>query len=117
MNNSSKIFAFLSYLFLVPGWLFVLVFRRKDAHAQFHARQSLTLNLIAFFLFAAWFVVTWLVIAIPFAGPLFAWFCFGIVIACFIYLVIAWIISMVRSFQAVKKPLPIIGNWAEKLPF
>ena len=117
MKISNKIFAFLSYLLLVPGWLFVLLFRRKDPHAQFHARQSLVLNLFAFLLLAAWFVVTWLVIAIPIVGPLFAWFTFAIVIAFFIFVVIAWVIGMVRSFQEIQKPLPIIGQWTQKLPF
>lgn len=117
MKISNKIFAFLSYLLLVPGWLFVLILRRKDEHARFHARQSLALNLFAFVLLAAWFVITWLVIAIPIAGPLFAWFMFAIVIAFLIYLVIAWVTGMVRSFQSKAKPLAIIGKWAQKLPF
>jgi len=117
MNNSSKIFAFLSYLLLVPGWLFVLLFRRKDPYAQFHARQSLLLNIFVFLLFVLWFVLTWLVIAIPIAGPIFAWFCFAIVIACLIFALYAWVSGLVRSLQAVQKPLPIIGRWTEKLPF
>jgi len=117
MTMKNKISAFLSYLLLVPGWLFVLLLRRKDPHAQFHARQSLIINLFAFLLLAAWFVITWLVIAIPIAGPLFAWFIFAIVIAIFISLVIIWVMGMIRSFQTVGKPLPIIGKWAQKLPF
>ena len=117
MNTSNKIFAFLSYLLLVPGWLFVLLFRRKDPYAQFHARQSLVLNLFVFLLFVLWFVLTWIVIGIPIAGAMFAWFCFAIVIACLIFAIYAWIVGMVRSIQAVQKPLPIIGQWAAKIPF
>ncbi len=117
MTITNKIYAFLSYLLLVPGWLFILLFRRKDQHAQFHARQSLVLNLFIFLLLVAWFVLTWLVIAIPIVGPLFAWFCFAVVIACLIFTVFAWVIGLVRSFQSVQKPLPIIGKWAENLPF
>ena len=117
MKISNKIFAFLSYLLLVPGCLFVLLFRREDEHALFHARQSLVINLSAFGIFAAWFVITWLVISIPIAGPLFAWFMFAVVIAFLIYVVMAWVTGMVRSFQSNVKPLPIIGNWAQKLPF
>jgi uncharacterized membrane protein len=117
MTITNKVYAFLSYLLLVPGWLFVLLFRRKDQHARFHARQSLVLNLFVFLLLAAWFVITWLVVSIPIIGPIFAWFVFAIVIAFFIYVVIAWVTGMVRSFQDVQKPLPIIGKWARKLPF
>lgn len=117
MTITSKIYAFLSYFLLVPGWLLVLLFRRKDPHARFHARQSLVLNLFACLLLAVWFVITWLVVAIPIAGPLFAWFMFAVVIAFSIFAAIAWVIGMVHSFQDVLIPLPIIGSWAKKLPF
>jgi uncharacterized membrane protein len=104
-------------LLLIPGWLIVLLFRRKDSHASFHARQSLVLNLFAFLVLVAWFVITWLVIGIPIIGAIFAWFAFAIVIAIFVFVVYGWIIGMVRSFQEVQKPLPLIGQWAQKLPF
>jgi uncharacterized membrane protein len=117
MKTSNKILAFLSYLLFVPGWLFVLIFRRKDEHAKRHARQSLMINLFAFLLLAIWFVITWLVIWIPIAGPILAWFFFALVIAILIYLMIAWVMGMLRSFNPDAKPLPLVGNWALKLPF
>jgi uncharacterized membrane protein len=117
MKTSSKILAFLSYLLFIPGWLFVLAFRRKDEHAKFHARQSLVINLFVLLLLIIWFVFTWLVIAIPIIGPLLAWFLFAIVIVILIYLVIAWVMGMLRSFNPDAKPLPLVGSWALKLPF
>lgn len=117
MKTSNKILAFLSYLLFIPGWLYVLIFRRKDEHAKFHARQSFIINLFAFLLLAIWFVSTWLLISIPIVGPMLAWFIFAIVIAILIYLVIAWVMGMLRSFNPDAKPLPLVGNWALKLPF
>jgi uncharacterized membrane protein len=117
MKTLSKIFAFFSYLLLVPGWLVGLIFFRKDAHVKFHAKQSLVINLIGVLILAIWFVITWLVVSIPLAGPILAWFLFAIVIAVFIYLVLAWVMGMVRSFNAGAKPLPLIGAWAQRLPF
>jgi len=117
MKTSQKILAFLSYLLFIPGWLFVLVFRRKDEHAKFHARQSLMINLFAFLLLVLWFVLTWLLIGILIIGPITACFLFAIVIAILIYLVIAWVMGMLRSFNPDAKPLPLVGNWALKLPF
>lgn len=117
MPTNTKISAFLAYLLLVPGWLYVLIFRRKDEHASFHAKQSLVINLFACLLILAWFVVTWLVVSIPIMGPIFAWFLFAIVIAFLVYLVIIWVMGMVRSFQPKSKPLAIVGKWAQKLPF
>jgi uncharacterized membrane protein len=116
MKTSSKIIAFLSYLLLVPGWLIALIFFRKDQHAIFHAKQSLVLNLFAVLLLVAWFVITWLSVSIPIIGPIFAWFAFAIVIALYIYALIAWITGMVRAFQSQTKPLALIGTWAAKLP-
>ena len=117
MTITTKIAAFLSYLLLVPGWLFVLIFRRKDSHASFHARQSMLINLLALVMIAAWFVVTWLVVSIPIMGPIFAWFLFAIVITAFIFLAVVWIMGMVRSFRENSRPLPLFGNWARKSPF
>lgn len=115
MKTSSKIFAFLSYLLLVPGWLLALIFFRKDEHVKFHAKQSLVLNIFVFLLLVIWFVVTWLLVGIPVFGPLVAWFAFAIVIAFYIYALIAWITGMARSFQSKIRPLALIGNWAAKL--
>jgi uncharacterized membrane protein len=117
MKTSNKILAFLSYLLFIPGWLFVLVFRRKDEHAKFHARQSLIINLFVFLLLVLWFVFTWLLVGISIIGPITAWFLFAIVIAIYIYLAIAWVMGMLRSFNPDAKPLPLVGNWAQKLPF
>jgi uncharacterized membrane protein len=117
MKTSSKIYAFLSYLLLVPGWLVVLIFFRKDEHAKFHAKQSLVLNLAAFLILVAWFALTWLLVSIAVIGPIVAWFGFAIVIVFYIYAVITWINGMIRSFQPGAKPLALIGTWAAKLPF
>ena len=117
MTKPNNIFAFLAYLLLVPGWLSVLIFCRKDELARFHARQSLILNLFVVMLFVGWFGVTWLVIGIPIAGPLLAFFLFATVLALLIFAVIVWIVGMVRALLSKKAQLPIIGNWAQKLPF
>ena len=114
---SSKILAFLAYLLLVPGWLVVLLFFRKDQHAKFHAKQSLVLNLFVFLLLVVWFVLTWLLVGVSFIGPLLAWFAFAIVIFFYIYALIAWITGMLRAFQPKAKPLALVGTWAAKLPF
>jgi uncharacterized membrane protein len=117
MKTLSKILAFLAYLLLVPGWLIVLIFFRKDEHAKFHAKQSLVLNVFVFLLLAFWFVVAWLLMSIPIMGPIMTWFAFAIVIAFYIFALIAWISGMINSFQPKTKPLALIGTWAAQLPF
>ena len=46
MSQSSRYLAFLSYLLSLPGALFVLLVRRDDLFAVYHARQSLRLAII-----------------------------------------------------------------------
>ena len=117
MTSTNKIFAFLSYLLLIPGWLFVLIFRRKHPSELGHARQSMMINLVPLLLLILWFVLTWLMLAIPIMGPLVAWFAFAIVLALLIFLIALWITGMVRSLRGDQKPLSIVGGWAAKLPF
>ena len=117
MTTANKIFAFLSYLLLIPGWLFVLIFRRKHPSELVHARQSMVINIAPILGIVLWFVLTWLVVAIPIMGPLFAWFAFALFIVVAIFLIIMWIIGMVRALRGIHKPLAIVGGWAAKLPF
>ena len=117
MTTSNKIFAFLSYLLLIPGWLFILIFRRKHPSELIHARQSMVLNLVPILGIVLWFVLTWLLVAIPIMGPLVAWFAFALFIVLGIFIVIMWIMGMIRALRGQQKPLAIVGGWAAKLPF
>ena len=117
MTTANKIFAFLSYLLLIPGWLFVLIFRRKHPSELGHARQSMVINLVPLLALVLWFVLTWLLIAIPIMGPLTAWFAFAIVITILFFLIALWITGMIRALRGEQKPLAIVGGWAAKLPF
>lgn len=117
MTSANKIFAFLSYLLLVPGWLIVLIFRRKQEPELIHARQSMVINLVAFLILVPWFVLTWLLVGIPLMGPLLAWFAFALVITVWIFFAILWIVGMIQALSGSQKPLAIVGGWAAKLPF
>ena len=117
MTTANKIFAFLSYLLLVPGWLFVLIFRRKHPSELGHARQSLMITLVPLLALVLWFVLTWLLLAIPIMGPMTAWFAFAVVLAVGIFLIALWFAGMIRALRGDQKPLAIVGGWAAKLPF
>ena len=117
MTSTNKVFAVLSYLLLVPGWLVVLIFRRKHDSELKHARQSMLINLGAFLFLVIWFVLTWLLVGIPLMGPMVAWFAFALVITIWITFAVLWFIGMVRALSGNQKPLAIVGGWAAKLPF
>jgi uncharacterized membrane protein len=117
MTSINKIFAFLSYLLLIPGWLFVMIFRRKHPSELGHARQSMVITLMPLIGLVFWFVLAWVAFVIPTFGSLLAWFGFAILIAVGIFLVILWFMGMIRALRGDEKPLAVVGNWAARLPF
>ena len=115
MSKPSKTLAFLAYLLSILGWLYVLLFHRKDELAFYHARQSMMLTLLAIVTPAVWIVVGWALAWIPLVGPLTAASLFSLTIAIYIFLAVAWIVGMIYALQAKMKPLPIVGGWTERL--
>ena len=110
MTLSSRISAFIAYLFLIVGWLFVLIFRRNDPFARFHARQSLTLTVAAVVIPLAWAVFAWVITWIPYAGFILAASAFALVIALAIVWIVVWIMGMVNALRGAEKPVPIFGS-------
>jgi uncharacterized membrane protein len=107
--------AFLAYLLGPLGSLYVLIFRRNDHFAVYHAVQSLGLCLVAIGLFAGWLVIGWLIMWIPLGGVL-SFGLFGLVIAGWLFAFVVWIIGMVRALKGEVAALPMVGRWAEGLP-
>ena len=115
--RSNRVLAFLSYLLSVFGCLYVLFFQRQDKLAVYHAKQSLVLALVAVGSLVIWLLGSWVVSWIPLAGPLIAAAAFSQVILIGIFSVVSWVVGMVYALQARMKPLPLVGKWAERIPF
>jgi uncharacterized membrane protein len=115
VSKSSRNLAFLAYLLSIVGWLYVLLFQKKDKFAVYHAKQSMTLTIVAVATPAVWAVVAWILTWIPLAGPLVAAALFAMVIVIYLFLAVAWIVGMVYARQAKMKPLPVIGGWGERV--
>ena len=117
-SRPSRVPAFLAYLLLVVGWLFVLVAHRDDEFARFHTRQSIMLVLSAIVSLGAWAIFGWIISWIPFVGPVVATASFALVISVGLYLFVLWIVGMISVLQAKERPLsiPIIGRWIRRLP-
>ncbi|MBI4149945.1 DUF4870 domain-containing protein [Candidatus Woesearchaeota archaeon] len=100
LADDSKTWAFLAYLLSVVGFVLVLMTKKEDTYAMYHAKQS-------FILFLAW-VVTWIIGMIPLIGWLVAW-------VLVILLLILWIIGMLNALNGKQVPLPVIGGLADKV--
>lgn len=116
VDNSSRILAFLSYILLVVGALFILLFRRKDEFAAFHARQSLVFVIGALLAPAVWYGIAWLVMWIPGVGGALGLALFSGVLAAYLALIYGWLRGLIDSLNAQQRTMPLVGDWARYLP-
>ncbi len=116
MNQSSRYLAFFAYLLSIPGALYVLLARRDDPFAAFHAKQSLAIAVAAVMVPLAWAVVAWGGAWIPTAGPLIGLSLFALVIAAYIGLAISWVTGMVFALHGIVRPVPLVGSWVVRRP-
>ena len=115
MSKPKRHAAFLAYFLPIVGWLYVLLFHRKNEFAIYHAKQSMMLTMTAVGAPAAWVVVAWIVSWLPLAGPIISVALFALVILAYVFLAATWVIGMVYALQVKLKPLPIVGGWAERI--
>lgn len=115
MSKPRRTLAFLTYLLPVVGWLYVVLFRREDDLAVYHAKQSIVLTVAAVGAPAVWAVVAWITAWIPLVGSVIAAALFALVFLVYIVLAVSWVIGIVYALQAKMKPLPVVGGWAERL--
>ena len=116
MSEPKRHLAFLAYLLPIFGWLYVLLFQRKDKFAVHHAKQSVVLTIAALGTPVVWAIAAWIVAWFPLVGSVVAASLFAVVILAYIALVAIWVTGMVYALQAKMKPLPLVGGWAERIP-
>lgn len=107
--------ALFSYLVPYVGSLVVILTNRKNLFALYHACQALAIFLIALLTPVVWVLFALAVTWIPMAGPVLSAASFALVIAAFIVLVIAWIVGLVNSVRERLEPVPIFGDWGNRL--
>ncbi|MBV7333079.1 hypothetical protein KFU94_33585 [Chloroflexi bacterium TSY] len=108
--EASRIWALIAYLLLIVGWLLVLLLRRNDPFARFHANQSLRLSIMLVAIPSIWALFTWLVLFVRFAGPLVSASSFGLLIIFGCAFVIAWITGILNALRGKRRALPFFGG-------
>jgi uncharacterized membrane protein len=116
VSHSSRYLAFFAYLLSLPGALFVLLARRDDPFAVYHARQSLAIAIAAIVTPLVWAVVAWACAWIPTAGVLIGLSLFALVIAIYLGLLISWITGMIFALRGRARPVPLVGARATRRP-
>jgi uncharacterized membrane protein len=116
VSRSSRYFAFLSYLLSLPGALFVLLARRDDPFAVYHARQSLALAIVALVTPLVWAILAWGLAWIPLIGGALGIMLFALMIAVYVGLLIDWISGMAYALQGKAQRIPLTGPLAIRPP-
>lgn len=99
-----KIFGFLAYLLSLVGFLIVMLAKKENKFAMYHAKQGLVLfifEVIVYFVGGLIPVLGWFVI-LPVGG---------------IFVLVLKIMGIVNSLNGQEKPLPMIGQFGEKFNF
>lgn len=117
MSKSNEMAAFFAYLVPILGPLYALLAHRDEEFPVFHAKQSLILTVTAIGAPLLWGVFAWVVLWVPMVGPLVAIAAFSLVILVYTLLAVDWILGMINALRYELKPLPVVGRWAERIPF
>ncbi len=115
MSRPSPFPAVIAYLIPVIGWLYVYMFQRGNSLAVYHLRQAVGLAVFLIGTLLVWAVVAWIIAQIPFMVVLSVAL-FTIVIAAYLFGFVAWVMGMLNAAQNKSTPLPLIGQWASRLP-
>lgn len=114
MGSSEKLAAALGYI-PVLGWLYVLLAQSKSRFAIFHVRQAIGLVLFLALVLGGWALVMFVISWVPY-GFLVANALFALVLAAFIFGVIALVSGIVNASRGKPSVLPIFGRRALRLP-
>lgn len=101
--------ALLAYLLPVLGPAYILLLRKDDSFAKYHAIQSLTIILAMILAPAAWMLFSWLIALMPFGGVVAAYIS-ALVVAVYLAVVVSWIAGIVNALRARRVPVPFFGR-------
>ena len=115
MEISKRINAFIAYLLPILGWIYLLIFRRKDEFAMFHLKQAIGNFVLVIAVFAGWVVVLWGITWIPY-GFLVGVALFSLVMGASAVAVISWLMGVINALRGQVAFLPIMGRTINRLP-
>ncbi len=114
MSGAYRLSAVLAYLPVI-GWLYVYLFQRQNKSALYHLRQSIGLFLFLAAAMAMWAAVAWILAWIP-SMAVVGVSLFTLVIAVYLFGLVAWVMGILNAVRDKSNPLPWFGRWASRLP-
>lgn len=113
-NIASRVGAALAYIPIL-GWLYVILVQRRNAFAMYHLKQSIGWVLFLIVVLAIWALAAWVLAWIPYAFVV-SIALFALVIAAYLYGVVALLLGVRNALRARAVPLPVFGERANRLP-
>ncbi len=103
-EDDTKLFAFLGVFLTVIGFIIVYAMKKDNKYAMYYGKQGLVL-------FIGWMAV-WVLAMILFRIPII-----GLIIIWAMYLVMGllWVLGMIYALSGKMKPIPVIGQFADKI--
>jgi uncharacterized membrane protein len=102
-----KIACLLAYLFSWLGGLIIFLIEKENKFVKFHALQALILGILEWIIIIVFF---WILGWIPFAGIAFWIIGWLLLVACYVFAIIA----IVKSFQGERYYIPFLRKLVDK---
>jgi uncharacterized membrane protein len=116
-DDEGKIFAFLAYLLGIIGFLIVLLAKKDNKFAMYHAKQSLVLSIVALIVWIPAAIITALIGWIPVIGWIIAILIWIVVMIVMLGLFVLLVIGIINALSDKMQPLPVIGKFGDKFNF
>jgi uncharacterized membrane protein len=114
MSDRERILAFVAYIPVI-GWIYIWYANRNAGFALFHLRQSVGLILFLLAVFGSWIAIGWALAWVPYMAVL-SIALFALVIASWIFGIIAWLLGVANAFNGKVAYLPVMGEIFNRLP-
>jgi len=112
---SEKILCLIAYIFSLPGAILVRFAGKKNSFCLHHARRSAELFLFLLFLFVDWYIITYILLIIPYAGFPLAMSLFGIIVAAWLFSLVLCIMGIVKALQGKTVIFPFVTSFMNKI--
>lgn len=116
-DDEGKLFAVLAYLLGIIGFLIVLLAKKDNKFAMYHAKQSLVLIIAALIIFIPGSIITAIIGIIPVIGWIIALVLSLVMMVIGLCFLVFVVLGIINAINLQMKPLPVIGKFAEKFNF
>jgi uncharacterized membrane protein len=116
-SDDNMIFGILAYLLGIIGFLIVLLAKRDNKFAMYHAKQSLVLTIVALIVFIPGTIIAIIFGLIPVIGWIIALLIWLVEMVVLLGLLIFVVLGIINVVNNQMKPLPVIGRFGEKFNF